>query len=412
MTASARFCYYGDDLTGSTDALANFTRFGLSVRLVLRLSALERLEGQHDVLGVAGRARALPTGQLEAELAPALAALARLGPEVLQYKVCSTFDSSPEIGSIGRACEIASAVLGRQAIPVVPAQPDLGRWTVFSNHFARGVDGRVHRLDRHPTMAAHPVTPATEADLGRVLAAQCPSLPVAALHLHELEQYPVLAATHQGPIVLDVLDNADLRRIGALVRAAPGPRPRFAVGSGGLSYGLAASLGGAERRGAPPGEAGPVLALSGSGSPDTARQIARASEAGWAVASLLELGVEGAAAAAVAALGAGRSAAVHSTLGPPPGPATVPVGERLGLVACRVLGELRLRRLLVAGGDTSGAVMAALGGEALDYLAPVGGNGVLCTLRAPATRGEGLQVVLKGGQIGGEDFFELVRQGR
>jgi uncharacterized protein YgbK (DUF1537 family) len=103
----ASICFYGDDLTGSTDALANFARWGLDARLVLGPAAVGGLSGAPDVVGVAGTARSLPAGELAMSVSAALDALAPLQPEVVQYKVCSTFDSSPELGSIGRACEVA-----------------------------------------------------------------------------------------------------------------------------------------------------------------------------------------------------------------------------------------------------------------------------------------------------------------
>jgi uncharacterized protein YgbK (DUF1537 family) len=413
----ASICFYGDDLTGSTDALANFARWGLDARLVLGPAAVGGLSGAPDVVGVAGTARSLPAGELAMSVSAALDALAPLQPEVVQYKVCSTFDSSPELGSIGRACEVALGRFGPQAVPVVAAQPELGRWTLFSNHFARGFDGQVHRLDRHPTMSAHPVTPMREADLRLVLEAQSPGLSVRGLHRDELGSYLEVSRRHKGPVVLDALDNEDLRLIGRLVRAQGAERPVFAVGSGGLSYGLGSTFGRPETAATPAGDAGPVLALSGSCSPDTARQVQAAAVAGWELVGLQDAGAEGAAELASAALARGRSVVVYSSLGPPAEGADAPgLGHRLGQVASWVLASGLFQRLLVAGGDTSGAVMEAIGAEELEYVAMVGrreegGTCALCRVRSSAPGRAGLQVVLKGGQVGGLRFFEHVRSG-
>ena len=136
-----RVCFYGDDFTGSADALINYHRFGLRTALLLSPGATPELARSLDVLGVAGVSRSLPVEQMEAEIRPVFEAFRDLHPAAVQYKVCSTFDSSPRIGSIGRACEIATEVFGPRPIPVLPAQPELGRWTAFGNHFARAGDG-------------------------------------------------------------------------------------------------------------------------------------------------------------------------------------------------------------------------------------------------------------------------------
>ena len=93
-----------------------------------------------------------------------LQALAALRPRVVQYKACSTADSSPTIGSIGRVLELGREVVGEQTVPFVFAQPDFGRYTLHGVHFA-AEGGIVYRLDRQPTMSTHPTTPMTEPDL-------------------------------------------------------------------------------------------------------------------------------------------------------------------------------------------------------------------------------------------------------
>ncbi|QNP55649.1 four-carbon acid sugar kinase family protein [Tessaracoccus defluvii] len=102
MTAAVGF--YADDFTGATDVLLQLRRCGLVGPLVLRVDPdlIARYAGA-AVLGVAGTARSLPTADMAAEVTPALGALAALRPRVLQYKACSTVDSSPRSGvSAGR----------------------------------------------------------------------------------------------------------------------------------------------------------------------------------------------------------------------------------------------------------------------------------------------------------------------
>src|SRR6185437_5106540 len=99
--------------------------------------------------------------------------LKALSAPLIHYKVCSTFDSSPETGSIGRAIEIGQDVFNSTVTPMVVGAPRLGRYCIFGNLFARsGLDSEVFRLERHPTMRTHPITPMCDSDLRRLLAMQ------------------------------------------------------------------------------------------------------------------------------------------------------------------------------------------------------------------------------------------------
>ena len=97
--------------------------------------------------------------EMELELKPILEKLRNTGAKIVHYKTCSTFDSSPEIGSIGKATEIGRMVFGQTTVPMVIGAPHLGRYQIFGNLFARsGLDTEPFRLDRHPTMTHHPIT--------------------------------------------------------------------------------------------------------------------------------------------------------------------------------------------------------------------------------------------------------------
>jgi uncharacterized protein YgbK (DUF1537 family) len=405
-----RVCFYGDDFTGSADALINYHRFGLRTALLLSPGAAPELARSLDVLGVAGVSRSLPVEQMEAEIRPVFEAFRAHRPAVVQYKVCSTFDSSPRIGSIGRACEIATEVFGPRPIPVLPAQPELGRWTAFGNHFARAGDGKVHRLDRHPGLRDHPSTPMREAQLSVHLAAQT-SLPVAELHLPALDRYPELARAFRGPIVLDCVEQSELMRIGRLVWPPEEDRPLFAVGSGGLSYALGGVLG--EHLGTR-AELEPVdalLVVSGSCADQTAIQIGEAERRGWLCLNMHENGVAAAAAAARDALLGGRGAVVFSALGRPDRELTArSTGEALAEVVAAVVRQTPVRRVIACGGDTSSWLVRSLGVDALLPLGAVDLAPVVRTVAADSVL-DGLEITLKGGQIGGADLFERLRAG-
>ncbi|MBW7461033.1 four-carbon acid sugar kinase family protein, partial [Paenibacillus sepulcri] len=160
-------CYYGDDFTGSTDVLEALFRAGLRAVLFLDTPSPEELEerfAEVDCFGIAGIGRSLPPEAMERELRPIFEVLRSAGAVVVHYKICSTFDSSPGIGSIGRVAEVGRSVFGGRYIPLIAGVPYLRRFTVFGHHFAAGgMD--IYRLDRHPTMSRHPATPMEESDL-------------------------------------------------------------------------------------------------------------------------------------------------------------------------------------------------------------------------------------------------------
>ena len=449
--------FYGDDFTGSTDALRQFERCGLHSVLLVQLppaDELRELASRYDVIGVAGIARSLGPGEQEAELRPILAALRDLNPRVVQYKVCSTADSSPRLGSIGRALEVGRSVFGPAVVPVLAAQPELGRYTMFSHHFA-AEGGTIHRLDRQPTMANHPATPMTESDL-RVHLARQTNLRIGALHLTSYadlsERY---AQSRDDALVLDALTDADLRLLGQTLVASSNGRPLFAIGSGGLSRALAMNLttpspiaparppesseaatslpvssetvssaavssavGFSGRR---PGHS-QVLVVSGSQSIRTREQIEYAVSAGW-----VSLGISDPAAVQEPAVAAFRDGApgvvVHTgghTGGRTGGHAdrsahdlVESFGDALARVVREVVSSTDVRRVVIAGGDTSGRVVRNLGVTALELLPGhkhLGPGTALCRVSSPDPSIDGLQVLLKGGQIGTADLFETFRR--
>lgn len=418
----AAVAYYGDDLTGSVDVLLQFAREGWSGRLFVgrpddRL--LRAASGEVDVVGIAGIARSLPTEELEAEVLPALTALRELSTAIVQYKACSTADSSPEIGSLGRVAEIAATVFGEAATPALFAQPDFGRYTVFGHHFA-AEGGRVYRLDRQPTMSTHPSTPMHESDLTVHLARQT-SMTVASVSVTELVEVGALErrlTDDRGLLVLDALNDDHVLRIGeAMWARADDAAPLFALGSGGLSTALARSRPRAHRDvlEALPDEAGPVLVVSGSRSPRTHEQVEHARASGWSILTLAtgEDALATLIAEATRELQAGRDVVVsaegaHLAEDAPEAPL-----EQIARAATRLVDSAvrsgATRRVIVCGGDTSGRVTTGLGISSLRIGANPLGNVVLCVAEAPGDDVDGLQLLLKGGQVGPVDLFSRIR---
>jgi 3-oxoisoapionate kinase len=410
------FSFYGDDFTGSTDALEALAENGVDAVLFLRTPDADDLRGFGTcrAIGIAGDSRSRPPEWISRELPAVFGRLREIGAPVVQYKVCSTFDSSPHTGSIGRALEIGREAFGGSYVPVVPAAPLLRRYVVFGNLFAAD-GGDIHRIDRHPSMKHHPVTPMDESDLRLHLSRQTSFQP-ALVNLAALRAGCFENPDAAGVLLFDGFDEPDMARAAQWIwenRTAP---QAFVVGSSGFTYGILdywRSQGWLPAPAAPP-EPAPtdrLLVLAGSCSPATARQIRAALGSGFHGIRLdaADLAWPAAEADAVAQLAAGRSVVVYSALGP--SDRVEIAGSRelaasMGKLLRAVILASGVTRVVVAGGDTASHAVRELDITALTYRAPLARGAPLC--RAHGRRGN-LELVLKGGQVGPEDFFQKVK---
>ena len=287
--------FYGDDLTGSTDALEFICRAGAKAVLFLKpptagdLSAFPGLQA----FGVAGRARSLSPAMMEAELIPAFNRMKETGAKHVHYKICSTFDSSPQTGSIGKAIECGATVFQTPLIPVLGGMPALGRYCVFGNLFAQmgiGSEGEIFRLDRHPSMRKHPITPANESDLRIHLGAQTKKK-IGLIDVLRLEgNIQAWRQSLQGEeeaVLLDVLNNEQLTKIGEWLESIrKDEETLFSVGSSGIEMALGSywnQAGVLKNRSSwpQPEKTKPLLVISGSCSPVTTTQIEYAKANGF-----------------------------------------------------------------------------------------------------------------------------------
>jgi uncharacterized protein YgbK (DUF1537 family) len=447
--------FYGDDFTGSTDAMEALAVSGLRTVLFLTPPRPELLLQKFPDLrciGVAGTSRAMSPAEMDAQLAPVLRELWALGAPLTHYKVCSTFDSAPEVGSIGHVADLARATLvPGQTISVLAGAPPLRRYTVFGNHFAAAGD-EIYRLDRHPTMSRHPVTPMHEADLRVHLSHQTRasvglmSLPelagdeagVDARHAQKLGGKPDL-------LLYDCADDHSLRTVGRLIWQQAQRAQHFAIGSSGVEYALTAHW--RASRVIPPARTtfpavSPVkqlLVVSGSASPMTASQIKWASQHGFdcirAPAEELcrpdvtETTFRKLFERALASLSASRSVVVYTAAGPDDpsiqatreglavnsgagsGNTAKLLGGALGRLARELLARTGLRRVVVAGGDTSSYATQELGLYGLEMLAELTPGAPLCRGYSDNPAFDGLEIALKGGQMGKADYFGMARGG-
>jgi 3-oxoisoapionate kinase len=439
--------FYGDDYTGSSAAMEALAFAGLQTMLFLEPPTPQRLAASAHCrgIGIAGVARSQDNAWMERNLPPIFGTLAGIGAPISHYKVCSTFDSAPHIGSIGRAIDLAVPWLGGDWHPMVVASPAMGRHQAFGNLFA-SVHGVGHRLDRHPTMSCHPVTPMDEADLGRHLARQT-KRPIGLVDIVAMttgKANHVLGKQRAGGaeiISLDVMDQPSLVEAGRLMWENRGER-LFAIGSQGVEQALVAYW---QSAGLIP-DAKPCMALapvkriacvSGSCSPVTAEQVSYAAQNGFEIVRLdatravdpaeWENEVARSAERGLAALSAGRDPLLITALGPDDpavenlrtsvaasGMSMAVINDRIGAglgdALDRILRSARLPRVVVAGGDTSGHAVQAMGIYALTAVAPLASGAPLC--RASSDREHSaIEIALKGGQVGDADLFCIARDG-
>jgi len=434
--------FYGDDLTGSTDVMEALASNGVPTVLFTRPPTREEQDRFKDcrAIGIAGSSRSETPEWMTEQLTPALRWLATRQARFCHYKVCSTFDSSPRVGNIGRAIEIGREVFSQDRVPLVVGAPQLRRYTAFGNLFA-AYEGKAYRIDRHPVMARHPVTPMVEADLCRHLQQQT-TLPIGLVDLATLQAAdpsPLVDAVFDGQeqiILFDVMDAATQRIVGQQLDRLAEKRPMFVAGSSGLEYALLAAW--RARQAIPeapafpsPGHVDRISVVSGSCSPTTERQIRHAAANGFQTLSLdpqkilgeeAEATIAAVTAEGLAALALGRSVIVHTALGPTTDigktidqfiGARHQIGRTLGRIQRRLIAEAGLKRAVIAGGDTSSHALRELDIFALTTLLPLPRTpgSPLCSAYSQEPAFDGLQIALKGGQVGKDAYFLDIRDG-
>jgi 3-oxoisoapionate kinase len=416
--------YYGDDFTGSTDALEFITRAGAKAVLFTEPPTEEQLKSfpDLDAYGVAGKTRALPPDAMEKILSPAFEQMKASDAKQIHYKVCSTFDSSPVIGSIGKAIDCGAAIFQNKIIPVLGGSPSLGRYCLYGNLFAQmgiGSNGKIYRLDRHPSMSKHPVTPADESDLRLHLGKQT-NKKFGLIDVLQLEQ-PVAAwkdclQEDDTVVLIDALYESQLEKIGEWMNTL-NKEPQFSVGGSGIE----AALGNywnekevlKERTSWPAIEnANPLLVVSGSCSPVTAKQIEFAKANGFeevvidAVAICNSDSTDNKISNTITNyLQQQKNVIVHTGTKQTENLSSEKLGTVLGCIAKNAVEVNNLKRVVIAGGDTSSYAARAMEIDAVEMIAPVVTGAPLCKAYSNNKAIDGLEVNFKGGQVGGEDYF-------
>lgn len=409
-----------DDFTGATDLANNLVRAGMRV-----LQTIGVPDGDGDVAGADAVVVALKSRTIEPEqaVAQSLAALRWLqarGAAQIYFKVCSTFDSTDR-GNIGPVGDALLQALGAPIAPVCPAFPENQR-TVFKGHLFVG-----DQLLSDSPMRQHPLTPMTDANLLRVLGRQ--SRHAVGLVDHAVvargeaairERLRALAAGGARWAVVDAVRDDDLRAMGRAFAALP----LLVAGSGvaiGLpqNHGLAPSAQAAQL----PPPAGRRAVVSGSCSAASNAQVADFIGRGGAAFAVDPLALAAGRNVAAEALAWAATQAPERTLlvyATAAADAVRAVQAQLGAAragelveaalatVARGLVESGVRQLVVAGGETSGACVQALGVHQLRIGPQIDPGVPWCHAIAPGG-GEpgraGLHLALKSGNFGSTDFF-------
>ncbi|MDB5911472.1 MAG: four-carbon acid sugar kinase family protein [Ramlibacter sp.] len=403
-----------DDFTGATDLANNLVRAGMRV---VQCIGIPRQEIDNaDAVVIALKSRTIPAGEAVAQSVAALDWLRSAGCGQFYFKVCSTFDSTDQ-GNIGPVAEALLARLGASFCCVTPAFPENGR-TVFKGHLFVG-----DVLLSDSGMRDHPLTPMRDANLVRVMQAQ--SRGRVALIPHEVvrrgsEAIAVrmreLEAAGARFGVVDAIADADLLALGRALRGAP-----LVVAGSGVAIGLPQNHGIAPsaQASALPAPRGARAVLSGSCSQATNQQVREFIQAGLPAFAIDPLRIAAgddvvaqALAWADARLG-DRPLLVYSSAAAED---VKSVQQQLGVEAAgsmvegvlaaigRGLVERGAGQLVVAGGETSGAVVQAVAEEQMRIGPQIDPGVPWCHAWSPVC-GDAIHIALKSGNFGAPDFF-------
>ena len=421
MTLAAKISLgcIADDYTGASDLANTLTRAGLRTVQTIGVPADDLMLPEVDAVVVSLKSRSIEAGLAVSRSRAAETWLRGRGAGHVLFKICSTFDST-DAGNIGPVMDALRADAGEGVVLVTPAFPETGRTVYQGNLFVGAVP-----LNESP-LKDHPLNPMRDSNLVRVLARQSRTQ-IGLVDLATVTRgagavrarLAELSGKGVGAAIIDAVFDRDLETIG-LVAAGH----RLSVGASGIGLGLARALvsTGKVKPAAASGESaaaigGPALCLAGSCSQATLQQIARAESVmpvlrldpdsiltgkgeteralAWARPRLADGPVLIASSATpdhVAALQArhGRDAAGHA------------IEQAMADIA-ESLVKSGVRRLVVAGGETSGAVVDRLRIPGFLVGAEIAAG--VPVLRAVGSETGDMLLALKSGNFGGAEFF-------
>ena len=406
-----------DDLTGATDVALMLSREGMRVVQTVGVPEKGKPLPEADAVVVSMKSRTNPVAEAVAWSLQACDALLASGAKQILFKYCSTFDSTDE-GNIGPVADALMKRLDARLTIACPAFPENGR-SVYRGHLFVG-----DMLLSDSPMKDHPLTPMRDSNLVRVLQRQTKT-PVKLVAQQTVAKGAqavrdaLQAASQDGPVmvVADAISNQDLRILGEAMAGEV-----LLTGGSGIALGLpdnfrrAGLLAKQKTAVAFTAPHGPAVILSGSCSAATNGQVAYAQAQAVPSLGLDPLAIAEKKQTVATVLDWTRShlgdkpCLIYSTAAPD---AVKQVQERLGrdqsgqliehLLAevAHHLFEAGVRRFVVAGGETSGAVVQGLGVSMLE-IGPEIDPGVPWT---KAADGKPIALALKSGNFGTQDFF-------
>ncbi|SFK67213.1 3-oxo-tetronate kinase [Shimia haliotis] len=391
-----------DDFTGASDIALTIAEAGMSVTQYIGIPDRDAVLGG-DAGVVALKSRTAPVAEAVADSLAACDWLKAQGAEQIVLKVCSTFDSTAD-GNIGPVLEALAGRLGVGPVVVCPAFPENGR-SVYQGHLFVN-----DRLLSESGMQDHPLTPMTDPDIRRVLATQT-NLPVGHIPAQTVAKgaEAIVAAMPAGTslMVSDAIQDTDLLEIGKAANGMP-----LLCGGSGIALGLPRNFGVTAVGPKMQGNKGAGVVLSGSCSKATRAQVARyrqvAPSREVSARELLEGGLRAEDVAAWV-LGQETPPLVFSSADPDVVKETqrqfgtsraAEAIEGFFAELAAVLSRQGIGRIVVAGGETSGAVVKGLGVSALEI-----GSRLAAGVPMVRPLNERLVLALKSGNFGGEAFF-------
>jgi uncharacterized protein YgbK (DUF1537 family) len=405
-----------DDFTGATDLANNLVRAGMRVVQAIGVPSTP-LDADVDAVVVALKSRTIAPAEAIAQSLDALRWLQAQGAQQIYFKYCSTFDSTSQ-GNIGPVTEALMDALRCDFTIATPAFPDNKR-TVFKGYLFAG-----DVLLNESGMQNHPLTPMTDPNLVRVLQAQCTRkvglidhtvvARGAAAITARIEQ---LKAEGVSIAIVDAVSNDDLLCMGPALAKMP-----LVTAGSGVAIGLPANFGLApsSQASALPAAGGHKAVVSGSCSLATNRQVLDFIQRGGAALAIDPLRIAAGVDVAAEALAwaaplldkgpvlvystaeAGAVKSVQGRLGVDEAGAMV---ERTIAAIARGLVDKGVRQLVVAGGETSGACVQALGIAQMQIGPQIDPGVPWCHARTEVAQGAGLHIALKSGNFGSDDFF-------
>jgi 3-dehydrotetronate 4-kinase len=400
-----------DDITGACDVAAGVTAAGLGAEVRLGVPRADEVPTEACVI-VALKSRTAPVAEAVDESLRAARALRVMGARRIYQKYCSTFDSTDD-GNIGPVADALVDELGAAASVGTPATPAVARTMHRGHLFVED------RLLSESSLAHHPLTPMRDPDLVRVLGRQT-SRPVAFVPVEAARAGAAAVASgirdlHAAGVRHVLVDAVEERDLDAAAAAVADADDLLLGGAAGLAVALARRLGDGQPRRPAPAPAGAALIVSGSGSERTRAQVAAfrgprldldvdtlATDLDRAVAEAVSF-IDRAGGVPLISATADPAAVLRTQKRWGRERAAALVEDALAAIAAASIASLGVRRILVAGGETSGAVAAALGVSVL-RVRRVAAPGVAWTTATDAA-GRELDLCFKSGNFGGTDFF-------